>query len=292
MANYQTLDLQALRTFVLGMELNNFALAAKRLHRSTSAVSAQLKKLEDQSGLTLVRKEGRHLFPTPAGEQLLSYARRLLALNDEAMQAIQAIDLAGQVRFAMQEDFAEGFLTRILGSFSRAHPLVQLSTTVARNSTLISGIREDQYDLALAWNGGAKTPYSETVAEIPLHWLGQPGFPVADILAQGKPLPLVMFAPPCQIRNNAIQALDAARIPWQVTYTSHSLHGIWAALEAGLGISARTALALPPSLTILNTLPPLPQLSVSLHQSREESPQPVKRLIEIIRQQLENIPAG
>jgi DNA-binding transcriptional LysR family regulator len=114
-----SLDLDVLRSFVAGVEMGSFALAAQRMNRSTSAISAQLKKLEEQAGQPLTRKAGRGLVLTPAGEVMLAYARRLLALNDEAVQAVQGSGLEqGWIRFGMQEDFGESLLPAILGQFS------------------------------------------------------------------------------------------------------------------------------------------------------------------------------
>src|SRR3954470_14570576 len=100
-----TFDLDVLRTFVTGMELGSFAKAAERLGRSTSAVSAQLKKLEEQVGAPVLRKSGRNMVPTPTGEVLIAYARRLLELNDEASHAVNGTDLEGALRLGVAEDF-------------------------------------------------------------------------------------------------------------------------------------------------------------------------------------------
>ena len=116
------LDLDALRSFVTGMECGSFAQAALRLSRSTSAVSSQLKKLESQCGAALVTKQGRHLVLTAEGEKLMSYARRLLALNDETLRALQGERLTGEIHLGMQEDFGESLMPGILGQFKRHHP--------------------------------------------------------------------------------------------------------------------------------------------------------------------------
>ncbi|MDQ9479786.1 LysR family transcriptional regulator, partial [Serratia marcescens] len=111
-----TFDLEDLRSFVTGVELGSFAKAAERLGRSTSAVSAHLKKLEQQVGAPILRKAGRGMVMTEAGETLLGYARRLLELNDEAAAAVRGLDLQGTVRLGLQEDFGETFLPQVLGS--------------------------------------------------------------------------------------------------------------------------------------------------------------------------------
>ena len=117
-----TFDLDVLRSFVAGVELGSFGRAADRLGRSTSAVSAQLKKLEEQAGVPLLRKAGRGLALTDAGETMLAYARRLLELNDQASVAVRGTRLQGRVRLGLQEDFGEILLPQVLGQFARAHP--------------------------------------------------------------------------------------------------------------------------------------------------------------------------
>ena len=113
-----TFDLDALRSFVTGIECGSFAQAAGRLCRSTSAVSAQLKKLEQQCGTALVEKRGRHLALTQNGEIIMGYARRLLALNDEAQRALQGELLQGEIRIGMQEDLASRLCPEYLASSS------------------------------------------------------------------------------------------------------------------------------------------------------------------------------
>mgnify|MGYP001296119568 CR=1 FL=1 len=162
-------DLDALRSFVCGIELGSFAKAAERLGRSTSAVSAQLKKLEESAGTAILQKSGRGLALTPTGEIMLGYARRLLALNDEAFDAVRATNLAGWVRIGMQEDFGETVLTQVLGAFSRAHPQVRIEVRVARNAELLKLTRTGQLDLALAWDSGEEMPYSRLLGMLQLH---------------------------------------------------------------------------------------------------------------------------
>ncbi|RUX69498.1 LysR family transcriptional regulator, partial [Mesorhizobium sp. M7A.F.Ca.US.005.03.1.1] len=128
-----TFDLDVLRSFVTGMELGSFAKAADRLGRSTSAVSAQLKKLEEQAATPIFRKSGRGLALTEAGETMLGYARRLIELNDEAASAIHGVELEGWVRLGLQEDFGEAVLPDVLGRFARAHPKVKIEARIARS---------------------------------------------------------------------------------------------------------------------------------------------------------------
>lgn len=266
-AKLATLDLQALRAFICGVELGSFALAATRLHRSTSAVSAQLRKLEQQAGCPLLEKSGRGLVPTASGELLLSYGRRLLALNDEALEALQGQALSGELRFGAQEDFAETLLPQLLGRFARAHPRVQLSTRVGRNQALIQALAQGELDLALAWeNPQAPWPKAQTLAQVPLAWYGQD---LETLLARGEPLPLVLFEAPCLMRQAATQALDQAGIAWRPAYTSASLGGIWAAVKAGLGITVRGPYGVPQGVAAVQGLPRLGSLAVQLLRPAE-----------------------
>ena len=146
-------DIAFLRSYVAGIDLGSFARAADKVGRSTSAVSAQLKKLEEQAGMPLFRKDGRGLALTPAGEVLLGYARRLLELNDEAAVALRGAELEGWIRLGLQEDFGEALLPDVLGRFARAHPKVRIEAHVARNTALMEGLAMGQLDLALLWGG-------------------------------------------------------------------------------------------------------------------------------------------
>lgn len=275
-----SLDMDALRSFVTGIEAGSFALAAERLCRSTSAVSAQMKKLEQQCGAALLVKDGRHLRLTEQGEVLMGYARRLLLVNDEALEALGGRHLAGNVRFGMQEDFGETLLPSVLGQFSRAHPDVQISARIARNQALCHDIDSDQLDLALSWLDEQRMPGIDALTTLPLQWIHHPDMPLQRYLDQCQPLPLVLFEPPCLMRDMALAALEAAGIPWRVAFVSRSLSGIWAAVSAGLGMTVRSTMGMPSSLTtaMAGALPVLPELGVALLQSQPRLPEATARL--------------
>lgn len=254
-----SLDTDALRSFVAGIDAGSFAIAARQLCRSTSAVSAQLKKLEIQCGAELVTKKGRHLQLTRSGEILIGYARRLLALNDEAHRAITGTLLQGEIGIGMQEDFGESLMPEILGQFSRHHPGVAITARIDRNLALLHAIQEHQLDMALIWQSeNALRQQAVPLGSCPLEWIGHGGLDIAALLRNGEPLPLVMFEAPCVMRATALASLDSARIPWRVVFTSHSLSGIWAALQAGLGVTLRTRIGMPAKLNIFSNLLPCP----------------------------------
>ncbi|CAN7676340.1 LysR substrate-binding domain-containing protein [Trinickia sp. LjRoot230] len=284
-------DVAALRSFVVGMELGSFAKAADRVGRSTSAVSAQIRKLEEQTGTPLFRKAGRGLALTDAGDVLLRYARRLVELNDEAIAAARSTDLEGWVRLGLQEDFGEALLPGVLGRFARANPKVRIEARVARNTDLIARLTAGELDLALIWDdvdagslarraGGT----SIQVAEPMIRWIG------SDALqwraGTGEPLPLVLFDGPCMLCSIATAALDRAGIAWRIALTSPSLAGLWAAASAGLGVTVRTSYGLPSGLHMLDAetygLPNLPSLPLALVRSVAAPAPPIERLASIL----------
>ncbi|QJP07922.1 LysR substrate-binding domain-containing protein [Pseudomonas multiresinivorans] len=278
-------DLDVLRTFVTGIELGSFARAAERLGRSTSAVSAQLKKLEEQAGTPVLRREGRGMALTEAGETLLAYARRLLDLNDEAAGALRGGSLEGRVRLGLQEDFGETLLPAVLARFARAHPRVRIEVRTSRNQQLIEGVRSGELDLALAWETGERTPYMERLGAVAQCWIGAPDAP---LFPGAQALPLVMLEAPCLLRSAATAALDRAGVPWRVAFTSAGLSGIWAAVGAGLGIGLRTPIGLPAGVERLDAgragLPAMEPLGLCLHCSEAEPDAVVERLRELLKE--------
>ncbi|WP_247882183.1 LysR substrate-binding domain-containing protein [Azospirillum sp. TSH100] len=282
--------MDALRSFVAGIDAGSFAQAANRLGRSTSAVSAQLKKLEDQAGTALVRKSGRGLALTDGGEVLLSYARRLLNLNDEAVSAIRGVELEGWIRLGIQEDFGETVLPEVLGRFARAHPRVRIEGRIARNSELCEKVASGRLDLALAWDDDTASA-GERIASLPLCWLSATAEEPIWRPDGNEPLPLAALEAPCLLRTIACDHLDRQGIAWRIAFISPSLGGLWAATAAGLGIALRTPMGRPPTVRALDPvahgLPPLPSLGLRLLRSDKGANPICDHLATIIRQALQ-----
>jgi DNA-binding transcriptional LysR family regulator len=287
-----TFDLNVLRSFVAGIELGSFAKAADRLGRSTSAVSAQLKKLEDQAGTAIFRKAGRGLALTEVGETMLSYARRLIDLNDEATIAIHGMTAQGWLRVGMQQDFGEGILSKVLGRFARAHPKVRIEVRVARNAELLERVAAGKLDFALAWNDGAAAIHRTEIAQLPVRWIGPLG-PSCLHKHSDEPLSLVSYDDACWFRSTGTAALDRANHPWRITLTSPNLSGLWAGVEAGLGLTIRTPLGLPPGVRVLDEtesdLPPLPSIALSIYRKEAELDPITERLISIVTDEVINL---
>ena len=284
-------DVAALRSFVTGMDLGSFAKAADRVGRSTSAVSAQIRKLEEQVGAPLFRKAGRGLGLTDAGEVMLRYARRLVELNDEAIVAARGTDLEGWVRLGLQEDFGESLLPGVLGRFARAHPKVRIEARVARNADLTSRLDGGELDLALVWDdldlsmhARRAAGLSVELAKPAIHWIGSDE--LQWTAESGEPLPLVLFDGACMVCSLATDALDRAGIAWRVALTSPSLAGLWAAAAAGLGVTVRSPFGLPSTVRTLDPqtygLPMLPTLGLSLVRASNVATPPVDLLATIV----------
>ncbi|KVV23444.1 LysR family transcriptional regulator [Burkholderia cepacia] len=317
-------DVAALRSLVAGVDLGSFAKAADRVARSSSAVSAQIRKLEEQAGTPLFVKSGRGLALTDAGDAMLRYARRMIELNDEAAAAVRGVNLDGWVRVGLQEDFGEAILPDVLGRFARAHPKVRIEARVARNADLLDRLDANQLDLALVWGDPVSAALlsrpgidSDVIAQVPMQWVGAAGaggFGVpggADEEAQvgaaavhasaggraaGEALPLVVFDRPCRFFGAATDALDRAGVPWRVAFTTPSLAGLWAAAAAGLGLTVRSHYGLPASVRVLDAaslgLPALPSLPLILLRRTSSATPTVDRLAWIVTQAVRDATEG
>jgi len=285
MASRPNLDMDVLRTFVTGFELGSFARAAARLGRSQSAISTQLRRLEEQMGQPLVRKAGRGLVPTAAGERLLAYARRILDLNDEAVGVVRDVEMEGRVRLGLPQDFAETWLPRALGLFAKTHPKVRVDVRTEHNATIVERTIKGELDLSLAWGDGSDGAHAERLADLPIVWIGRPDWRGVKSLGTA-PLPLIAFDPPCVFRSAGIAALDGAAIGWRVSFSSPSLAGSWAAVEAGLGVTLRTRIGLPKKLAALDPssgLPGLPTIPLALHRAERDPDAATTSLAGIVR---------
>ncbi|MDB5365638.1 MAG: LysR family transcriptional regulator [Rhodospirillales bacterium] len=274
-----TADLGVLRTLVTAVDLGGFGRAASSLDRSPSAVSLQLRGLEAQLGQRVFRKDGRGVALTEMGELVVAYARRMLDLNDEMLAAVRGHALEGELRFGLPQDLASGALPAALSRYARAHPGVRVSVRVDRNRALLDALEHGELDLALifAREGGSG---DETLATLPMIWIGASG-----TVPPGEPLAMALLDAPCIFRQAATAALDAAGRPWRVVASSASVAGLYAAVEAGLGITARTRLGLPPALRVIESgLPSLPRAELALRYAAGARSAAATRLAEMLRQ--------
>jgi DNA-binding transcriptional LysR family regulator len=274
------LELDLLTTLVAIADLGGFAKAGVRVGRTQSAVSLQMQRLEELAGRPLFSRRGRVQTLTEAGQTLVHYARRMLALNEEALGTLGNAAAGGTVRLGTAQDLAEAWLPPILGEFAAQYPMVRLECRVDRSAPLIQAVREGQVDLALTMHG--QHAGATVLGELPLAWIGlrRQAARSRSTLTEG-PLPLVMLNPPCDFRDRALAALDQAGIPWRIAFSSLSVSALWAAVRAGLGVTVRTRVGLPTDLAVLPPgprLPKLPSTQVALHTAPGDAPGAATRL--------------
>jgi len=264
------LDLELLRTLVVARDFGNFAEAARIVGRTQSAVSLQMRKLETQLGMPIFRKNGRKLDLNPAGELLLQYSRRLLALNEEALEATTAFDVRGSIRVGLLQDFAETVLPGVLATFANAHPLAESAILVERSPSLIEKLARGELDLVLLFEMGniSKQFIRTKIATLPMYWVFSPKY------KPERTLSLIFLEAPCVFREAALKNIGP-RQSWRQTLSTPSLSGIWAAVEAGLGISVRTKLGIPGDLVTARRLQGkanLPHIDVTLLEREKTGP--------------------
>ena len=228
------LELDLLRTLVAIADTGSFNRAARAVFRTPSAVSMQMKKLEEQVERPLFAKDGRSVILTPDGEALVGYGRRILKLADEAMQRFRAPEIEGTIRLGIPDDYAGQFLPDILGRFAASHPNVEVNVFCQSSNELLMLLDDSAIDIALVTSGSwQQTAGGQTVYSGQLVWAG-----LRHGCAHEKsPLPLALSHQGCCWRRSAIAALDREGIPYRIAYTSRHYLGQFAAVMGGLAIA-------------------------------------------------------
>ncbi len=259
------LEHDVLRTFVAIAESGSFTRAARQVFRTPSAVSMQIKRLEETLGQAVFVREPRHVRLTPEGEALLGYARRLLELNEEAVSRFLSPAVDGTVRFGTPDDVGTRVLPGVLSQFARTHPAVQVDVRVDRSAELIRRLDDGKLDLVLVTRGnegqderGGEVIYSERLV-----WAGRDG----GVAAQRSPLPLVLADQGCAWRGMALAALDRSGRDYRIAYTSEHCGAQEAAMLADLAVGPFPRGLIRDPLRALDEeagLPPLGSYQISL----------------------------
>jgi DNA-binding transcriptional LysR family regulator len=264
-------DLELLRSFVSVVDSGGFTRAGERVHRTQSTVSQQIKRLEDDVGQPLLNRSGKDVTPTEAGERLLSYARRLLSLAEEARDVLARPDSEGAIRLGVPEDFAAYRLAKLLAAFSRSHPGLRLDVRADQSAYLKRDLDRGELDLALfkrtAGEKGGIAVWPERV-----HWVTSKSHPRDTRLGS---VPLIGFPTGCLYRAGAIHALESAGRSWHMTYTSSNLAGIQAAIAAGMGLSILSEMAIQSDHSVLTAkdgFAPIDRTEVALVAAPDASP--------------------
>jgi DNA-binding transcriptional LysR family regulator len=264
------LEIDLLRSLVAVAAHRNFTRAAQSVGRTQSAVSLQIKRLEEIVGKRLFERSRQSVSITHVGETLLVYANRILAANDAALSHIQRPEAAGVVRIGAPDDYATFLLPPILSSIAKDHPRLKLEVTCDNACYLLPMLEQGNLDVVVATH-----PPNAVAGQIaryePLHWVASPTY-MDD---PSTPLSLVLFPSGCVCRGIALDALTQIDRPWHVAYSTRSIGLMEQAMLQGSGVSVMEASIIPPSLKIIDGqtgFPALSEVAISVHQSETGEP--------------------
>lgn len=244
-----------LRSFVAIVDTGSMLNASEKVFVTQSALSLQIKRLEELLQQSLFHRDGRRLTLTPAGDLMLDYARKVLVLHDEAVAAVTAGQFSGPARIGMVQDFAEMLLSGLLAQFAELHPEAQIYSRIAGTAELLGLLERRQLDIVL---GFAAPNDPCAIAQAPMAWYGD------AVLAMRETIPLAVLETPCRFREAAIRALEDAGRSFRITVETPNLTTLRAAVQAGLGITCRTHLFLSEQAIEGHDLPMLPRVSCIL----------------------------
>ena len=228
------LDPDVLRTFVAIADTGSFSAAAATVYRTPSAVSMQIKKLEDMLGRPVLSRDARSVTLTSDGAILLGYARRLLSLNREAVSQFITPDITGVVRLGAPDDVSDSMLPGILKRFATSHPSIVVDVVIDQSMRLLKAVDEKRLDITLInCSNDRDPPGCEILITEPLVWAGAKG----GCAHLRKPIPVSMWEEGCAWRAEAVKALDARSIEYRVAYMSAHMTGQRAAIKSDLAVS-------------------------------------------------------
>lgn len=269
------LHTEYLRTFIALVETQSFTKAGRQVNRSQSAVSMQIKRLEEEVGRQLFERVGKTARPTADGKLLLSHAREIVKAHDEAVASLANSALRGVIRFGSPEHFTKGALPKLLARFATSRPEILVEMHCENSDLIKAAIDEGELDLGLCCenDGSGRLICNEQLA-----WAASPDF----ALEKQAVLPLAV-EDGCIFTDWALQALDREGIPYRIVYVSRGLSGVFEATRAGLAITPAITRTIPEDMMALGTeqgMPALPQSVIVLHVRKGPLPAHVKCFVE------------
>ena len=277
----RNLDLTALRSFAAVADAGGVTRAASQLNLTQSAVSMQLKRLEESLGLPLLDRSARTIALTAQGEQLLAYARRLLALNDEAWGRLTHPAFEGTLDFGVPHDIIYPHVPLVLQRFAAAYPRVKLQLHSLYTGGLKGLLARGEMDLILTTEAEVDAG-GETLSREALVWAGAPG----GQAWRGRPLRFASCAH-CVFKRPALEALEAAGIDWEIAVDSISTAAVDASVAADLAVSVQMESGVPPRCEAVRhggALPDLPQHCVNMYVAPGPRAELAERLAGLVRQ--------
>lgn len=282
-----TLDLDQLKTFVAIAETGSFTRAADRVAKTQSAVSMQMRRLEERVGKSIFARDGRGSRLSEDGERLLAYARRLLRLADETLAAFDEGELTGRVRLGTPDDYADRFLPEILARFAASNPRAEVTVVCAPTPNLVDAIRVGDLDVAIITHVREKGP-AEIIRREPLLWVGSQRHAAHEL----DPLPVALGRPTCDWRRAALEGLEDCGRRHRLLYVSWNSTAVGAAVLAGLAVSVLPESALRPGMRVLGEregLPRLPMVEIGLLRARERPTSVIEALVGHVVSSLDNL---
>ena len=276
----RNLDVTTLRSFVAVADSGGVTRAAGFLHLTQSAVSMQLKRLEEMLGLDLLDRSGRGIALTASGEQLLTYARRMVSLNDEVITRLTDQAFEGEITLGVPHDIVYPFIPRVLQQFNTAFPRVKVHLIASFTKGLKEQYEKGEADLILTTENGLNGG-SETLANMPLRWIGAPG----GSAWRQRPL-RIAFCRHCTFRPHVIEALDIAGITWEMAVDTESDRTIEATVAADLAVSGVIGGTEPSHLAQIDhagALPNLPEQKINLYGSDDSKGEVVDAMADLLR---------
>jgi len=280
------IDIDQLRTFIAIAETGSFTKAADVVHKTQSAVSMQMKRLEERLNKPIFARDGRASKLTEDGERLLDYARRIVKLNLEALAAFSGTELTGRVRLGVPDDYADRYLPEIMARFSRAYPGVELTVLCEPSVDLLRRIDANDLDLAIITT--TESQRGEPFRQERLLWVTS----VRHTTHTENPLPLALGKQSCAWRRIALECLEQIGRPHRVIYTSSNAGAYVAAVLAGLAVSVVPESTLRPGMRVLTPadgFPELPYCRIGLARNPHESSALAEALAEHIISSLDNL---
>jgi len=259
-----TLDPDLLQAFLTVADQRSFTRAAMRLNRTQSAVSMQVKRLEEQLQAELFHRTKANVDLSAAGERLLGYARRILSLNEEAVGRVREQRVGGRVRLGVMDDYGTLFLPPLLASFIANYPLIDIEMETGLTSTMTDRLGKT-YDIVIAMHPEGHSE-GELLRREQAVWVASAEHRVEE----SDPLPVALYPQGCLFRSWAMQALDKANRRWRLAFVSHSLSAVEAIAAQGLAVTVVKSGTCPSRLRRLSErdgLPPLPRAEIRLHRA-------------------------
>lgn len=255
-------DLAALGMLVAVAETGGFTAASTRLGRTQSAISVRIQDLENQLGHKLLERSRRGVTPTDAGERLIAHARRLLAVEREALADLAGETPTGRLRIGVPDDYMDAYLRPLIARFAVEHPKVELEVHCDLSKRIEPALKAGDLDLAVVSQDPSR-PMGEVLRREPMIWVAARGHrPELQ-----EPLPLALFSEGCRARSRVLGALSSAGKAYRLVFSCSHTSGVLSAVEGGFCVTAITESAVPPSLRRLGAaegLPPLFELTVGL----------------------------